>query len=53
MTDRDADGFEKEVVQMPEGRELIYYRFPESAPPGAPPAPPPADAPAPPPSRDR
>jgi hypothetical protein len=28
--------FEKEVVRLPDGRELTYYRFPEEAPrPGA------------------
>ena len=37
--------FEKEVVRLPDGRELTYYRFPEEAPlpaPGKRPEPPPA-----------
>jgi hypothetical protein len=26
----EAPAFEKEVVRLPDGRELTYYRFPES-----------------------
>ncbi len=29
----EAPAFEKEVVRLPDGRELTYYRFPEEAPP--------------------
>ncbi len=28
----EAPAFEKEVVRLPDGRELTYYRFPEQAP---------------------
>jgi len=27
--------FEKEVIRLPDGRELTYYRFPEEPPPPA------------------
>jgi hypothetical protein len=37
MPEADRPQFEKEVVQLPDGRRLIYYRFPE--PPRAAPAP--------------
>ena len=43
MTSRktEAAAFEKEVVRLPDGRELTYYRFPDEIPPPAdqPPAP--------------
>ena len=29
---KQAPAFEKEVVRLPDGRELTYYRFPEDAP---------------------
>ncbi len=29
---KQAPAFEKEVVRLPDGRELTYYRFPEPAP---------------------
>ncbi len=28
--------FEKEVIRLPDGRELTYYRFPDAPPPAAP-----------------
>ncbi len=28
----EVPAFEKEVVRLPDGRELTYYRFPEPAP---------------------
>ncbi len=28
----EAPPFQKEVVRLPDGRELTYYRFPETAP---------------------
>jgi hypothetical protein len=40
MADERGAPFEKEVVRLPDGRQLIYYRFPSPAPrpePGAPP----------------
>ncbi len=40
--DTEAPAFEKEVVRLPDGRELTYYRFP--VPPPSPSAP--AKAPA-------
>lgn len=36
----EAQEFEKERVRLADGRELVYYRFPEPPPrPAAPPAP--------------
>ncbi|HET6438410.1 MAG TPA: hypothetical protein VFG59_10135 [Anaeromyxobacter sp.] len=29
---QEAPQFEKEVVRLPDGRELTYYRFPEGRP---------------------
>jgi hypothetical protein len=29
---KETPAFEKEVVQLPDGRELTYYRFREEAP---------------------
>ncbi len=33
MTEKktEAPAFEKEVIRLPDGRELTYYRFPEDA----------------------
>jgi hypothetical protein len=36
----EAQEFEKERVRLPDGRELVFYRFPEAPPrPASPPAP--------------
>jgi hypothetical protein len=35
MPEADRPQFEKEVVQLPDGRRLIYYRFPEAPSPAA------------------
>ncbi len=32
MSDTKVAPFEKEVVRLPDGRQLIYYRFPEAPP---------------------
>jgi hypothetical protein len=41
----EAPAFEKEVIRLPDGRELTYYRFPEDRPRAAEKAPmPPAPA---------
>ncbi len=32
----EAPAFEKEVVRLPDGRELTYYRFPDGTPPPTP-----------------
>lgn len=41
MAETQEPGFEKQVVRLPDGRRLIYYRFP-SEPPRPGPAPSPA-----------
>jgi hypothetical protein len=45
MSEAEQAQFEKEVVQLPDGRRLIYYRFP-APPPAAPAAPGPGPSPA-------
>jgi hypothetical protein len=47
MSDASAAPFEKEVVRLPDGRQLIYYRFPEAPPAGASTSAAPAPVPAP------
>ncbi len=34
MSDTERPAFEKQVVRLPDGRELTYYWFPEPPPPG-------------------
>ncbi len=47
MSEASAAQIEKEVVRLPDGRQLIYYRFTEApAAPGAPTSAPPAPSPA-------
>jgi hypothetical protein len=45
MSEAERPELEKEVVQLPDGRRLVYYRFP-AAPPRAAPAPEPSAPPA-------
>lgn len=33
MEDERGAGLDKRVVRMPDGRQLIYYRFPSPSPP--------------------
>ena len=51
MTDR-APQLDPKVVQLPDGRQLIYYPFPGEAPPADAPAPEPGAGTPPPPRRE-
>lgn len=42
MAEPERPEFEKRVVRLPDGRTLVYYDFPRTAPAQAPAAPPPA-----------